>query len=77
MNTLMTSLLLFGSEFFCLQPAFQTSKIRNANSVTDNIKMDLREIGRGFGLHLSGSGQRLVAGFCEHGNEPSGPIRFC
>jgi hypothetical protein len=36
-----------------------------------NIKIDLREIG----LDLSGSGYGPVAGFCEHGNEPSGFIK--
>jgi hypothetical protein len=42
----------------------------------DNIRMDLREIRvRRWGLYLSGSGKRLVAGSCEHSNEPSGSIR--
>jgi hypothetical protein len=42
----------------------------------NNIRMDLREIGAGrCGLDASGSGQRPVAGFCEHGNEPSGFIK--
>jgi hypothetical protein len=27
-----------------------------------------------YGLDLSGSGWGPVEGFCEHGNEPSGPI---
>jgi hypothetical protein len=42
----------------------------------DNIKMDLREKGIDGGeLDLAGSGQGpVVAGFCEHGNEPLGPI---
>jgi hypothetical protein len=31
-------------------------------------------VGR-FGLDSSGSGQGLVAGSCEHGNEPSGSIK--
>jgi hypothetical protein len=39
----------------------------------DNIKMDLREIG--FGLDSTGPGSGLVAGSCEHGNEPSGSIK--
>jgi hypothetical protein len=29
-----------------------------------------------YGLDSSGSGERLVAGFCEHGNEPSGSIEW-
>jgi hypothetical protein len=42
----------------------------------DNIKMDLREIGTDGGeLDSAGSGQDPVAGFCEHGNEPSGSIK--
>jgi hypothetical protein len=41
----------------------------------DNIKMDLREIGWGYGLDLSGSGQGPVAGYCEHGNELSVSIK--
>jgi hypothetical protein len=28
----------------------------------------------GCGLDSSGSGYRLVLGFCEHGNEPSGSV---
>jgi hypothetical protein len=80
MNTLTTRSLLFGSEvffFFCLPSAFLNTKIRDGNAVTDDIKMDLREIGRKCGLDSSGSGQKLVAGFCEHSNEPLGSIRFC
>jgi hypothetical protein len=40
----------------------------------DNIKMDLRKIGidRVNWIRLA---QDRVQGFCEHGNEPSGPIR--
>jgi hypothetical protein len=34
----------------------------------DNIKMDLREVGRGQGLALSALGYRHVAGFFECGN---------
>jgi hypothetical protein len=41
----------------------------------DNIKMDIREIGRG-GVDLSGSGFGPVAGCCERNNEPSGSIKF-
>jgi hypothetical protein len=36
----------------------------------DNIKTDLRKIGWRLGLDLSGSGQELVPGSCEHDNEP-------
>jgi hypothetical protein len=35
----------------------------------DNIKMDLREI------QIDGANWGPVAGFCEHGNEPSGSIK--
>jgi hypothetical protein len=42
----------------------------------DNIKVDLREIGIEWGeLDSAGSGERPVAGFCEHGNEPPGSIK--
>jgi hypothetical protein len=42
----------------------------------DNIKMDLEEIALGVcGFDLSGSGNRLVSGFCEHCTEPSGSIK--
>jgi hypothetical protein len=40
----------------------------------DNIKMGLKEIGWqdvDWICVAQGSGQGLVAGFCEHGNEPS------
>jgi hypothetical protein len=40
------------------------------------IIMDLREIGRGYGLDSFGSGQRTMAGFCRHGNEPSSFTKF-
>jgi hypothetical protein len=40
----------------------------------DNIKMDLREIGRD-GLDLYGSGWGPMEGSCEHGIEPSGSIK--
>jgi hypothetical protein len=35
----------------------------------NNTEMYLREMGLGCGVDLSGSGQGLVAGSCEHGNE--------
>jgi hypothetical protein len=38
----------------------------------DGIRMDLREIGLGYGLDSTGSGQGPVAGCCECGDEPSG-----
>jgi hypothetical protein len=41
----------------------------------DNIKMDLQEVGWGHGLDWAGSGQEQVAGSCECGNEPPGPIK--
>jgi hypothetical protein len=43
----------------------------------DNIRMNLMEkvlVGR-CGLDASGSGQKSVAGSCEHGSEPSGYIK--
>ena len=40
------------------------------------FKVDLQDIGLGCGLDWSCSGQvGQVAGFCEHGNEPSGVIK--
>jgi hypothetical protein len=35
--------------------------------IGSNIKIDLEKVG--YGLDSSGSGQRLVVGFCEIGNE--------
>jgi hypothetical protein len=41
----------------------------------DNIRMDLQEVGCG-GMDWIGLAQdRQVAGTCECGNEPSGPIK--
>jgi hypothetical protein len=37
--------------------------------------MNLGEIRWGYGLDSSGSGQRPVAGSCEHGNALSGSIK--
>jgi hypothetical protein len=42
----------------------------------NNNKMDLRGMGCGYGLHSSGSGQRSVIGFCEHGNEPFDSVKY-
>jgi hypothetical protein len=39
----------------------------------DNINMDFWKIV--FGLDSSGSGQGLMVGFCEHGNDPSDSIK--
>jgi hypothetical protein len=41
----------------------------------DNSKKNLRNVGWGHGLDLSGSGQGQVAGSCECGNERSGSIK--
>jgi hypothetical protein len=41
----------------------------------DDIKMDLREIGWD-GMEWIDETQRQVEGSCEHGNEPSGSIKF-
>jgi hypothetical protein len=40
-----------------------------------NIKMELREMALGCELDSSGSGQEVVSGSCEHGNEHSGSIK--
>jgi hypothetical protein len=42
----------------------------------DTIQMDLLEVGWRRGLHRYCSGQGQVAGCCECGNEPSGPIKW-
>jgi hypothetical protein len=65
---------------------FQTNvvekiKVQILCSITfsDNIKMDLREVGVGGGgmdwISLAGSGQGQVAGSCECDDEPSGSIK--
>jgi hypothetical protein len=41
----------------------------------DNIKMDLQEVGCGYGLDGSGSGKGRVAVTCKCGNEPSSSIK--
>jgi hypothetical protein len=41
----------------------------------DNIKTDLRKIGRRYGLDRSDWGLGPLYGFCEHGNEFSGSIK--
>jgi hypothetical protein len=38
----------------------------------DGIIMDLREFGWECGVDLFGSGLGPVAGYCQHGDEPSG-----
>jgi hypothetical protein len=40
-----------------------------------NIKMNRQEIGWGYGLDSSGSGQGQVADICKRGKEPSGSIK--
>ena len=40
-----------------------------------NIKIDLEEVGRMWGLDGIGSGHRQVAGACEYGNELWGSIK--
>ena len=42
----------------------------------DDNKMDLQELGWGFGLDYSSSGLEQVVGFYERGNELSGPIKY-
>jgi hypothetical protein len=42
----------------------------------DNIKMDLREIGFGDVDWIHWAQDRELADSCEHGNEPSGSIKF-
>jgi hypothetical protein len=41
----------------------------------DNIKWIFGKSVRRCGLDLAGSAQRLVAGSCEHDNEPSGSMK--
>jgi len=41
----------------------------------DNIKVDLQEVGCGYGLDRAGSGQGQVAGTCEYGDELSCSIK--
>ena len=42
----------------------------------DNIRMDLQEVGCGYGgLDWAGLGQGQLADACECGNEPSGSIK--
>ena len=48
---------------------------RSSRRWDDNIKMDLQELGWGYGLDCSSSGQELVARCYECGNEPSGSIK--
>jgi hypothetical protein len=43
--------------------------------IWEDIKM-VKKQDEGYGLDSSGSGYRPVAGSCEHGNEPSGSIKF-
>jgi hypothetical protein len=40
-----------------------------------NIKMELQEVGWGYGLDRAGSDQGQVASTCESGNVPSGSIK--
>jgi len=42
----------------------------------NNIKMDLQEVGWGYGLDQAGSGQGQVVETCECGNEPLGSIKY-
>ena len=42
----------------------------------DNIKIDIQEVGWGYGLDWSGSREGQVAGFWECCSEPSGFIKF-
>jgi hypothetical protein len=48
--------------------------VRRRHRWEDNINMDLREIDRWDELDSAGSVLGSVAGFCGHGNEPSGSI---
>lgn len=41
----------------------------------NNIKIDFQETESVPGNYLFCSGQKLVARSCQHGNEPSGPIK--
>jgi hypothetical protein len=46
-----------------------------AEQVQFNFKLHRRKIVSRYGVGSSGSGQRPVAGACEHGNESSGFIK--
>jgi hypothetical protein len=48
---------------------------RSGRRWEDHIKVDLREVGWGYGLDRSGLGERQMTGCCECGNEPSGSIK--
>jgi hypothetical protein len=50
--------------------------VRPRSRWEDNIKLYIRETGiNGGELDSAGSGLGQVAGFCEHGNEPSGSMK--
>jgi len=49
--------------------------VRPRHRWEDNIKVDLQEVGWWVCSGLIGSVQGQVAGTCECGNEPSGPIK--
>jgi hypothetical protein len=49
---------------------------RSKHRLVENIKMDLGNRMRWYGLDLSGSGQGEVEGACEQDNEPSGFIKY-
>jgi hypothetical protein len=47
----------------------------NRHKWEGDIKMDIQEVGWGYGLDRSGSGYGEVAGTCKRGNELSGFIK--
>jgi len=53
-----------------MEPDVKRTLRRPRDRWEDNIKMDLREVGWGYRLNWSGSGQGQVADSCECGNDP-------
>jgi hypothetical protein len=61
--------------FLVGKPEGKNSLGRIRRSWEDKTILDIRQIGWGYGLDSSGTGQRPVAGSCEHGNKHSGSIK--
>jgi hypothetical protein len=61
--------ILFG------KPEGKRLLVRPVRRWEDNIKTELREIGRKVGLDFLGSGYGSVASSCDHGNEPLGSMK--
>jgi hypothetical protein len=63
-----------GEEKECMQNFYGKTRREDVTRKA-NIKVYLRDTGWVFGVDYSGSGQRPEMGSCEHGTEPSDPIR--